>query len=101
MDFVTEDDIPEATQVGRERRLNYQKGNYDGLRSYFGDIDWDAEFKENKSVQEVYNSFSQKYEEGVAKCIPLTRVGLEKGLKKWFNRLSKSQERKVYNVEEI
>ena len=85
MDFVIEDDIPEGSNPGKERRLNYQKGNYERLSHYFGNIDWDTEL-ENKSMQQVYDRFCQKYEEGVAECIPTTRIGLEKGIKKWFNK---------------
>ena len=52
---------------------------------YFGGINWVDKFKD-KTVQQVKDSICQEYEEGVARYVPLTKVGFENGKKKWFNR---------------
>lgn len=41
---------------------------------------------ENKTVQEVHDIFISKYKEGVEKYVPMTKIGLKTGVKKWFNK---------------
>ena len=85
MEFLIEDDLPEGIQGGRERRPNFAKCDIEGLKLYFGEINWVDKFKD-KTVQQVKDSICQEYEEGVARYVPLTKVGFENGKKKWFNR---------------
>jgi len=55
-----------------EQKLNYDKGDYDALRSYVS-CDWDKEFTTlDLDVEAMWNLLKDKIDSGVKCCIPLT-----------------------------
>ena len=66
----------------RKGRLNHAKSNFDGLSKFFDSIEWKASM-ENKTAQEKYDFFLEKYHEGVNKYVPLYKVRESKHA--WYN----------------
>ena len=53
-------------------QFSYDKGDYDGLRSYIN-CDWNDEFvKVNFEVEPMWNIIKDKFETGVKRFIPLS-----------------------------
>ena len=63
-------------------RLNHARANFEELRKFFGNIDWKNVMKD-LTVQEKYELFLEKYNEGVQKYVPVYRVRESKY--SWFN----------------
>ena len=73
-------------------RLNYAKANFVELRKFFGNINWKALMK-GKTVQEKYETFLSKYNEGVQKYVPVYRI--KKSKHSWYNaRCTEAKKRK-------
>ena len=66
----------------KKGRLNHAKSNFDGLNRFFSSIDWKASMTE-KTVQEKYDFFLEKYHEGIHKYVPLYKVRESKHA--WYN----------------
>ena len=66
----------------KKERLNYARANYEHLRQFFENIDWKNNMKD-KTVQEKYEVFLQKYNEGVKRFVPTYRV--RKRTQTWYN----------------
>ncbi len=66
----------------RKGRVNHAKSNFDGLSKFFDSIEWKASMA-NKTAQEKYDFFLEKYHEGVHKYVPLYKVRESKHA--WFN----------------
>jgi len=55
-----------------EQKLNYDKGDYEAIRSYVN-CNWNKEFaKADMDVEALWNLLKDKIESGVKCCIPLT-----------------------------
>ena len=80
MEGVTE----ERDETHRKKRRNFAKANFPELRNFFEQINW-KEIERLKSVQQKYDFFLRKYEEGIIKYVPEYKVK-EKGKKDWFNK---------------
>ena len=63
-------------------RLNYAKANFEGLREFFGRIDWRA-IMNGKTTQEKYEIFLRNYHEGVKKYVPKYKIKNSKHM--WHN----------------
>ena len=62
--------LPPASKT---KRLLYNKGNYDKLRSML-DIDWDLLLDDKKDVQEAYDLFESILQNGISACIPAKKT---------------------------
>ena len=73
-------------------RLNHAKANFVELRKFFGSINWKA-LMEGKTVQEKYEIFLMKYNEGVQKYVPVYKARKSKYC--WYNaRCTEAKKRK-------
>ena len=55
-----------------EQKFNYNKGDYDALRTYI-ECDWNSEFAAvNLEVEEMWNIIKNKIDDGVKRFVPLT-----------------------------
>ena len=72
-------------------RLNHAKSKFEELKKYFGDINW-KQIMEGKTVQEKYETFLNKYKEGVQKYVPVYKV--KKGKHCWYNARCTEAKRK-------
>ena len=68
----------------RERRLNYSKTDFNGLRNFFQEKNWDA-FYNASNVQEKWSEFLNIYREGENNFVPKRKPGTV-GKNDWFNR---------------
>ena len=66
-----------------ERKLNYKRGNYNDLRSYFENIKWETDLN-IEDLDEQYAKFCDIYREGENKFVPKQK-SVVKDNKKWFN----------------
>ena len=66
----------------KKERLNYARANFEHPRQFFGNTDWKNNMKD-KTVQEKYELFLQKYNEGVKRFVPTYRV--RKRTQTWYN----------------
>lgn len=67
--FVVRYDITKEKEEYKQYRLNFPRGNYDHLRTFFNEIKWECELKEG-DVEKQYTRFCELYEEGVRSYIP-------------------------------
>ena len=73
-------------------RLNYARTNFVELRKFFGRVNWKV-LMEGKNVQEKYEAFLNKYNEGVKKYVPIYKV--RKSKHNWYNaRCAEAKKRK-------
>ena len=63
-------------------RLNYARGNFEGLRKFFESIDWRG-IMSGKTAQEKYKIFLWKHNEGVERYVP--KYKLKKSKHTWYN----------------
>ena len=55
-----------------EQKINYNKGDYDALRTYI-ECDWNTEFAAiNLEVEETWNIIQNKIDDGIKRFVPLT-----------------------------
>ena len=85
---VLEFDIPTGEErrnkeTHKNKRRNYVKANYEGLKKYFGDLDW-SEMYNAEDIQSKYDLFLKNYNNGVEKYVPFYVVK-EQGKSEWFN----------------
>ena len=66
----------------KNRRLNYARANFEGLRDIFGRTDWKA-IKNGKTTQEKYEIFLMKYREGVERYVLKYKIRNSKHM--WCN----------------
>ena len=79
---MQEEEVLRYKEDYKSGRLNYAKAKFDELRIFYGKIDW-RKIMEGKKVQEKYDIFLEKYNEGVQKYVPLFNVKRRKY--SWYN----------------
>ena len=72
----------EYEEEHKNGRLNYAKANYKELKKFGGSTNW-KEIMEGKTVQEKYETFMVKYNEGIQKYVPIYKV--KKSKQDWYN----------------
>ncbi len=60
-----------------------RKADTENLKKYYEKLDWET-LKRTNEVQEKYDIFTEAYERGVKKYIPLYK-SIERGKQDWFN----------------
>jgi len=55
-----------------EPRLNLNKGNYNGLREFLAE-EWDREFPDKDTVDEMWSEFREILDDGIRRHIPFTK----------------------------
>ena len=53
-------------------RLNLNRGNYIGLREFLAD-EWDREFPDKDTVDEMWSEFREILNDGIRRHIPFTK----------------------------
>ena len=81
----------------RKMKYNFKKGNYDGMRNFFGSINWTENF-ENKNVGVSYKIFLEIIEKACVQFIPKInpnnrRESSHLGYKQRIKRDDESEER--------
>ena len=79
---MQEEEVLRYKEDYKSGRLNYAKAKFDELRIFYDKIDW-RKIMEGKKVQEKYDIFLEKYNEGVQKYVPLFNVKRRKY--SWYN----------------
>ena len=74
---MQEEEVLRYKEDYKSGRLNYAKAKFDELRIFYGKIDW-RKIMEGKKVQEKYDIFLEKYNEGVQKYVLLFNVRRKK-----------------------
>ena len=86
----------ERNESHRKERRNYAKANFPELRNFFGQVNW-KEMERLKDVQQKYDFFLDKYEQGIMYHVPEYKVK-DKGRKDWFNLKCISAKKKRYEA---
>ena len=73
-------DVNLKPQIGRQKPRNvplYRKADWDGFRKYFSDFasDFIIDY-ENKTVEDLWNSFKSTINQGISKFIPIKKFGV-------------------------
>ena len=80
-------DVEKDAEINKEYmedRLNYARADYDGLRKFFGEVDWFTMYNE-KNIQMKYDQFMEVYNRAVEKFVPYySKKTL--GKSPWFDR---------------
>ena len=79
-------------------RHRYNKADFEGLRKFFGEVDW-SRFDEEEDVINKWEEFVNIYQAAVSKFVPKRSVKSIKG-KEWFNRkclIARNEKRKKWN----
>ena len=80
---IQEGKVLQKSEAYREGRRNYARAGFAELRDYYGKVNW-SELFEGKNVQEKYEIFLDKYEEGVKRFVPNQKV--KRGKHEWYNK---------------
>ena len=75
---------------------DYNKGDYDGLREYLSQLQWNK-LLENKKVEEMWEIFKAKLLEGVSEYIPV-KSRTQKTKPKWMTRQANKARHKKYKL---
>ncbi len=73
-------------------RLNYKKGDYNGMNTYFTGINWEDLFA-GKEISVCYSIFIGKYNEACDKCIPRIKSTNKRIRPSWLSKELKSMMR--------
>lgn len=63
----------ESSPLPRCKRLLYNRGNYDKLRSLLS-INWDSILEDANNLQETYDLFERILQDGITACIPTKKT---------------------------
>ena len=75
-----------VTDKFKKSKYNFKKGNYEGMRSFFDNINWSENF-ENKNVGDCYKKFLEIYEIACSQFIPKINVDKKRKMKPpWLTR---------------
>ena len=86
--------------MNERKKLNYSKGNYVALNEGLRGIDWDGEFKDCESVEEMWQKFRDKLLRLVEINVPVrtkrSAASIKKGTGRWLSKatISKIKDRK-------
>ena len=72
-DFIVAYDIIDHQES--KCQFNFKKGDYEGLKGYFEDINWEEQLQGN-NISEQYSKFCEIYHKGVKMFIPLKNRGI-------------------------
>ena len=91
-DICTEQET-RIKETHKNKRRNYVKANYEGLKKYFNELDW-TDMYNCEDIQSKYDKFLENYNCGVEKYVPFYVVK-EEGKSEWFNwRCEKAKRKK-------
>ena len=89
-------------EVGNEEykleRYRYNKADFEGLRKYFEEADWNR-FDNEDDLHRKWNEFLKIYEDAVNEFVPKGRQTYKKG-KEWFNRkclMARNEKRRTWS----
>ena len=75
------------SKVAHKAKLDFKRGDYDGMRTSLGKVNWDDELRD-KTVEEMWQTISGKLKEFTTKFIPLTKVKV-KVYPRWISQESR------------
>ena len=67
------------------KRRNYAKANFPELRNFFENINW-GEMENLNDIQQKYDFFLEKYEQGITRFVPTYKVKAKRK-EDWFNMI--------------
>ena len=83
MNFITKEEIQSKGLTYNGKKFNYVKGDYNGLRNFFKNVNW-TDMTNEQNINKQYNIFCKTYKKGTKEYIPEFKE-YEKPKKCWFN----------------